>query len=106
MLFVCVSVVTSQMSTLGGHTAGFVVNVRTMLLGMERLADPVVPLKVTYMPMLDHCHEPQVMARARMRVAIYSLVSSCAIRFPLLRRGRGPRSRVLVILHGHCYCSR
>ncbi|CAM9435783.1 unnamed protein product [Ectocarpus sp. 6 AP-2014] len=49
---------------------GFVVGVKRALIGPERTADPTVPVRVVYEPMLEHCHEPQTVVSPLVRASL------------------------------------
>ncbi|CAM9876940.1 unnamed protein product [Ectocarpus fasciculatus] len=49
---------------------GFVVGVKRALIGPERTADPTVPVRVIYEPMLEQCHEPQTVVSPLVRASL------------------------------------
>eukprot|EP00903_Cladosiphon_okamuranus_P007913 g7641.t1 len=49
---------------------GFVVGVKRAIIGPERTADPTVPVRVVYAPMLEQCHEPQTVVSPLVRASL------------------------------------
>lgn len=46
------------------------VGVKRAIIGPERVADPTVPVKVVYGPMLEQCHEPQTVVSPLVRASL------------------------------------
>lgn len=44
--------------------------VKRALIGPERTADPTVPVRVIYEPMLEQCHEPQTVVSPLVRASL------------------------------------
>eukprot|EP00752_Nemacystus_decipiens_P012726 g11275.t1 len=52
------------------ESKGFVVGVKRAIIGPERTADPTVPVRVVYAPMLEQCHEPQTVVPPLVRASL------------------------------------
>lgn len=85
--------------------------VKRAIIGPERTADPMVPVRVVYAPMLEHCHEPQTVVSPLVRAslalhnegALLPFLAGDATPVDVMYRLSGVRAELYSSESGGCY---